>query len=155
MDSSNFPPTRARRIRQLLMWGAGILIAGFVLLQIVRFVVPEFKLDNPPVTQNVVWDSPETKQLWDHACADCHSNETVYPWYSYIAPVGWLVAHDTHEGRDALNISEDRRIEWDELIEVIEEGEMPLPIYTTMHPDANLSAAQRETLIAGIRATFR
>ena len=155
MNQTTFSTTRNRRFARILVWGAGVLIVGFVLLQLVRFVVPEFQLDNPPVTQNVVWNSPETEQLRDQACAACHSNETVYPWYSYVAPVGWLVAHDTHEGRDALNISEDRRIEWDEMIEVIEEGEMPPPIYITMHPEANLTAAQRETLIAGIRATFR
>jgi len=107
------------------------------------------------VTQNVVWTSRVTEQLWNQSCRDCHSNETVYPWYSYVAPVGWFIANDTHEGRDVLNISEDSRVEWDEMVEVIEEGEMPLPIYITMHPEANLSDAQRETLIAGIRATFR
>ncbi len=57
--------------------------------------------------------------------------------------------------RDALNISSDRRIEWDEMIEVIKSDEMPLPIYTTMHPDAKLTDTQQATLIAGIQATFR
>ncbi len=143
------------RMRKLAPWGIGILVAAFLILQLVRFVVPEFKLDNPPVTQNVVWDSPETAQLWQQACADCHSNETRYPWYSYVAPVGWLVAHDIHEGRDALNISEDSRVEWDEMVDEIEEGEMPLANYVALHPEANLSEAQQETLMAGIRATFR
>jgi hypothetical protein len=147
--------TPPRRLPKVLLGFIGIIIVLFALLQLVRFVVPEFQLDNPPVTQQVVWSSPEAEQLWKQACADCHSNETVYPWYSYIAPVGWLVAHDVHEGRDELNISTDRRVEWDEMIEKIEEGEMPLPIYLTMHPEANLTAAQQETLMAGIRATFR
>lgn len=147
--------TPARRFPKWLLWGAGLLLIVFVLMQFARFVVPEFQLDNPPVTQQVAWSSPEAEQLWKQACADCHSNETVYPWYSYIAPVGWLVAHDVHEGRDELNISTDRRVEWDEMIEKIEEGEMPLPIYVIMHPEANLTAAQQETLMAGIRATFR
>ncbi len=147
--------TPVRRFPKIFLIGAGGLVVVFVALQFVRFVGPEFRLDNPPVTQNIVWNSPETEQLWKQACADCHSNQSVFPWYSYIAPVGWLVAHDIHEGRDALNISEDRRIEWDEMVETIEEGEMPLPIYLTMHPDSNLTDAQRETLIAGIRATFR
>lgn len=155
MNQTNISTTRNRPFGRVLMWGAGVFVVAFVLLQLVRFVVPEFQLDNPPVTQTVVWNSPETEQLWNQACAACHSNETVYPWYAYIAPVGWLVAHDTHEGRGELNISEDSRVEWDEMIEVIEEGEMPLPIYITMHPEANLSDAQQETLIAGIRATFR
>ncbi len=155
MNQANLSLNRNRPPAQILMWGVGILVIGFVLLQMIRLVIPEFQPDNPPVTQNVVWNSPEAEQLWDQACADCHSNETIYPWYAYVAPVGWLVAHDTHEGRDALNVSENRRIEWGEMIEVIEKGEMPLPIYITMHPEANLSGAQRETLIAGIKATFR
>lgn len=155
MNLTNSSPTHPRRFPRIWIWGAGILMTGLILMQLVRFIIPEFHLDNPPVTQQVAWNSPETEQLWKQACADCHSNETIYPWYAYIAPVGWLVAHDTHEGRDALNISSDRRIEWDEMIEVIDEGEMPLPIYTTMHPEARLTAAQREMLIAGIRATFR
>lgn len=153
MSASPLAP--ARRFPKWLLWGIGLLLVVFVLMQLVRFVVPDFQLDNPPVTRQVVWSSPEAGQLWTQACADCHSNQTVYPWYSYIAPVGWLVAHDVHEGRDALNISTDSRVEWDEMIEVIEEGEMPLPIYLIMHPDANLTAAQQETLMAGIRATFR
>ncbi len=155
MSQTNVSPTRSRAFRRVWVWGGGILIAGFVLLQTVRFIIPEFQLDNPPVTHQTTWNSPETAQLWDQACAACHSNETVYPWYSYIAPVGWLVAHDTHEGREALNISEDSRVEWDEMIEVIEEGEMPPSIYVAMHPDANLNNTQREALIAGIRTTFR
>lgn len=144
-----------RTFSRVLKWAAAASVIVFALLQLVRFVVPDFQLDNPPVTQNVVWNSPETERLWKQACADCHSNETVYPWYAYIAPVGWLVAYDVHRGRKELNISQDRRIEWDEMVEVIEEGEMPLPIYVVMHPEANLSNAQREALIAGIRATFR
>lgn len=143
------------RRRRFVMAGVAVLAVGFIALQLVRFVVADFRLDNPPITQQVNWDSPQTQQLWQQACADCHSNETQYPWYAYVAPVGWLVAHDVHEGRDALNISEDRRIEWDEMVEEIEEGEMPLPNYLIMHPQASLTDNEREALIAGIRATFR
>lgn len=147
--------TALRRIPKSLSWIIGIIIAIVTLMQLVRFVVPDFRLDNPSVTQQVAWSSPEAEQLWKQTCTDCHSNETFYPWYSYIAPVGWLVAHDVHEGRDALNISTDRRIEWDEMVEVIEEGEMPPPSYLIMHPEANLTDAQKETLMTSIRATFR
>lgn len=153
-DSQNTKP-RTRILRRILPWAGGALIVIFGAMQLVRFVVPDFQLDNPPVTQTVVWSSPEAEQLWRSACADCHSNETVYPWYSYIAPVGWLVAHDTHEGRDALNISTDRRVEWDEMVEQLQEGEMPPQVYTVIHADARLTTAQIETLASGIRATFR
>lgn len=147
--------TAPRRFPKPLPWILGIIIVIFALMQLVRFVVPDFQLDNPPVTQQVTWSSPEAAQLWQQACADCHSNETAYPWYTYVAPVGWLVAHDVHEGRDALNISTDRRIEWDEMVEMIEKSEMPPSSYLTMHPEANLTDAQKEILMAGIRATFR
>jgi hypothetical protein len=106
------------------------------------------------VTHTVVWDSPETEHLWQQSCADCHSNETIYPWYSYIAPVGWLVAHDVHDGRREMNISENHRIELDEMIEVIQKDEMPPSMYTVMHPNANLSDADQKALIDGLRKTF-
>ena len=154
MNSTTSQQTPNRNTRKLALYGVGTIIVVFVIMQFVWFFVPEFALDNPPVTNTVAWDSPETEALWKTACADCHSNETVYPWYSYVAPVGWLVAHDTHEGRDKLNISNGSRIELDEMIEVIEEGEMPLPIYTVMHPDAALTDSQRTALVEGLRATF-
>lgn len=140
--------------RRIFLSITAVLAVGLGLMQLARFVVPEFKIDNPAVTHMVAWDSPETEQLWQQSCADCHSNETIYPWYSYIAPVGWLVAHDTHDGRRELNISENHRIELDEMVEVIQEGEMPPSIYTVMHPNANLSDADQQALINGLRKTF-
>lgn len=153
--NENRPLQRTRRIpRKVIYRAAGVLIGIFVLMQFGRFVVPDFRLDNPPVTHTITWNSPESERLWNQACADCHSNETRYPWYTYIAPVGWLVAYDVHAGRDALNISDSARIELDEMIEVIQEGEMPPSIYTAMHRDANLSAADQQVLIDGIRTSF-
>ena len=143
-----------RHIRRILISGAGIMVGILGLMQFGRFVVPEFKLDNPPVTHTVNWDSAETERLWNQTCADCHSNETVYPWYSYVAPVGWLVAHDTHEGRSELNISTNQNIDLEEMIESIREGEMPMPIYTITHPEARLTDAEKQMLINGLQATF-
>lgn len=144
----------SRRIPRFLIYGLVIILVGFGLIQFVRFVVPDFQLDNPPVTHTINWNSAETERLWKTACADCHSNETVYPWYSYVAPVGWLVAKDVQDGRDDLNVSTNHRIDVGEMVEKIREGEMPLPIYTVMHGDAVLSDADKETLINGLRATF-
>ncbi len=144
-----------RRVPRVLLVFAGLVVVVLVALQFVRFFVPQFALDNPPVTHEVVWSSAEGEQLWRAACADCHSNETVYPWYSYVAPVGWLVAKDVHDGRREFNVSTNSRVEWDEMIEQIERGEMPLPVYLPMHPEANLTDAQKETLMTAIRDTFR
>lgn len=137
-------------IRRVIVGIVAVAIVGFVILQF----IPGFDITNPPVTQAIQWDSPETEQLIRAACYDCHSNETVWPWYSQIAPVKWLVVHDVDEGRQEMNLSTGRRIEADEMIEQIERGEMPPRIYLPLHPEANLSAEQKAALIAGIEATL-
>ncbi|MCT4624560.1 MAG: heme-binding domain-containing protein [Schleiferiaceae bacterium] len=96
------------------------------------------------------------------ACYDCHSHETVWPWYSYVAPVSWVVADHVEHGREELNFSTwkgyssdkmDHKLE--ECIEALEEGWMPEEGYVSMHEEANLSEEQKELLIAyfsGLRA---
>ena len=87
------------------------------------------------------------------SCYDCHSNNTNYPWYDKIAPVSWWVADHVKEAKDELDFSEwgsfsqkrkDKKIK--EIMEVIDEGEMPLKSYLVMHGDAKLSEAQVEAL---------
>lgn len=130
---------------------AVILIGGAALVLVGNVAVAH---DNPPVTTTIQWDSPETEQLMRAACMDCHSNETKWPWYAYVAPMAFLVSKDVNEGRDALNLSTARRVEADEIVEKIEEGEMPPIAYLPLHPEANLTDAQKDALIAGIWATF-
>ncbi len=96
----------------------------------------------------------QVKQLLKTACYDCHSNNTVYPWYASIAPVSyWLDEHVEH-GREELNFSEwasysakkkDHKLE--EMIEEVEEGEMPLNEYTWTHSEARLTEEQKKLLI--------
>ena len=110
---------------------------------------------NPPVASEPAWDSAATRATAVAACFDCHSNQTVWPWYSNIAPVSWLVQHDVGEGRQALNFSEwGRGQEADEAAEAVAEGKMPPFSYTLMHPDARLSGTAREDFIRGLTATF-
>jgi hypothetical protein len=132
-----------------------IIVAVLVVIQI-----PPLLLEtNPPVVAEPQWDSPQTRALAQRACFDCHSNETVWPWYSRIAPPSWLVVLDTIRGRNHLNFSE-----WGsgrsgrgmgESAEQIQRGEMPPAIYLTMHPNAALSAAEKQQLIAGLQASGR
>ena len=108
---------------------------------------------NPPVTGAI--DAPRAVQaLLDRSCIDCHSNETVWPWYSRIAPVSWLVARDVRKGREELNFSEwadyserRRNGKYEDIAELVENGEMPLKIYLPLHPNARLSDADRRVLI--------
>jgi mono/diheme cytochrome c family protein len=131
----------------------GVLL--FALLAI-QFVPYGHDHTNPPVQAEPAWDSPTTRALFVRACADCHSNQTVWPWYSSVAPVSWLVTRDVVEGRAAFNVSEWGRAdnEGDEAAETIQEGEMPLWFYPPLHPEAQLTPAEKQQLIDGLIATF-
>jgi len=130
------------------------LIGLLILIQLVPY---GHDYTNPPTLSEPAWDTPQTRTLFMRACGDCHSNETDWPWYSRIAPVSWLVAHDVDEGREHLNISawgKQKKNKGNEAAEALEEGEMPPLIYLPPHPAAWLDDAETKTLIAGLKATF-
>jgi hypothetical protein len=133
-----------------------LVLVGAVVFVLIQFVPYGRAHDNPPVTQTVEWEGVRTEQLFDDACADCHSNETDWPWYSNVAPQSWLVQRDVDAGRADLNLSElDReQEEIKDLIEVIADDEMPPLRYTFLHPEASLSNAEKQALIDGIARTF-
>lgn len=140
-------------LKKMVVRGAIVLVAvGLVGLIAIQLVPVE--RTNPPVISEPNWDSPETRALAQRACFDCHSNETAWPWYSQVAPVSWLVADHVIEGRDKFNMSEWPSGEGDEAAETVAEGEMPLFGYVLMHPEAKLTPAETEQLIAGLKATF-
>ena len=112
---------------------------------------------NPPIISEVKWDSPKTKSLFMKACADCHSHETKWPWYSNVAPVSWFIYHDVEEGREHFNVSawgNQEENEGNEAAETIEKGEMPMKVYLLAHPEARLSADEKKSLILGLKNTF-
>jgi len=129
----------------------GTLLVLFVIIQLLPIGKDH---TNPPVLSEPVWESPATRALAQRACFDCHSNETVWPWYSNVAPVSWLVWNDVQEGRRRMNFSE-----WDqggsqyvaEVVEVLQEGEMPPFQYLIMHPEARLSDTDTQVLTTGIQ----
>src|SRR5262245_48232416 len=98
--------------------------------------------DNPPVETELVAEAP-VRDLLRRACYDCHSHETKWPWYAYVAPVSWLVAHDVEEGREHLNFSTWNRYTDEDQLDLLEETgeevmerEMPLQIYLSLHSEA-------------------
>lgn len=139
------------KLRRILLLILAVLAAGFLLIQVVPYGRAH---ENPPVVSEPNWDSTQTRDLAARACFDCHSNETVWPWYSNIAPVSWLVQHDVDEGRAYLNFSDWAKAqEVDEMGEVVGEGEMPPSQFLITHPEARLTDAERAALINGLRAT--
>lgn len=131
------------------------LLAIFIISQFFPANLPEVILDNPSdlLLNNDV--PKDIEKMLRATCYDCHSNETVYPWYSYVSPVKFLISKDTRDARKHLNFSEwenyskaDMLEALDEISEEVGEGEMPMKIYPITHPDAKLSDVDREVLIS-------
>lgn len=127
-------------------------IVALVLVASIQFVPVDRR--NPPVTGEIQVPD-DVKAVLRRACWDCHSNETHWPWYSYVAPISWRVAGHVHDGRKELNFSEwasfppgrqhkKRQQVWDE----VREGKMPLSDYLWLHPGAALTDADRAVLAA-------
>ncbi len=130
-------------LKKILIGVAGVLIA-------IQFIPVD--RSNPPA-EGEIMESTELKTILKRSCYDCHSNETVWPWYSYVAPVSWLVADDVHEGRKHLNFSNWQNIEVrkvskakQEIWEMVSEGEMPLGKYVLLHPEAKLSEKDKQII---------
>lgn len=143
--------------KRIVLVTAAVLVIGFVLLQLIPpgTINPDYAAPgNPAVTYTVRWDSAQTEQLARTTCFDCHSNETRYPWYANIAPVSWLVNKDINEGRSEMNFSTGSGLDGSDMARQIQRGDMPLPIYLPLHPDANLAEEQKQALMNGLIATF-
>lgn len=108
---------------------------------------------NPPVTGDVPAPA-NVRAILRRACYDCHSHETLWPWYSRVAPFSWLVASDVNEARGKLNFSAWDRYpaakRADKLEDVgteVGKGEMPLWYYLPMHPAARVSDADKAAVV--------
>ena len=124
------------------------LLLAAVLIQLIPYGRNHL---NPPSTKEPSWNSPDTRALFRRACFDCHSNQTVWPWYSHIAPVSWLLQNDVNGGRSHLNFTE-----WDrpqrhakDVAAEVNPGDMPPWFYLPMHPAARLTAAEKQALVDG------
>jgi hypothetical protein len=131
---------------------AAVLVVLLVAVVAIQFVPYGRNHANPPVAAEPAWSSPEVRALAKRACFDCHSHETAWLWYTNIAPASWLIQRDVDEGRAKLNFSAwgQGEQEVDDAAEVIQNGEMPPWFYLPLHPDASLSAAEKQALIQGL-----
>ena len=126
-----------RRIRAVILAFLFVLVA-IQLVPVVR--------DNPPATGELRGLQPKIAGDLRRSCYNCHSHETKWPWYSYVAPVSWLVAHDVHDGRRHLNFSEwtaytpeQRAKKRAEISDLVQQREMPLWWYLPVHAEAKLT----------------
>jgi len=134
---------KAKKIVIVVLMGITgcLLIAQFITIQ----------RTNPPFKGDLT-APPQIKMLLRRACYDCHSNETCWPWYTYVAPVSWWIEHDVKRGRQELNFSEwgiyypatrRRKLQW--IDRTLREETMPPWTYRILHPGAGLT---KEDLVA-------
>ena len=136
---------------KVVLWLTGI----FVLIQVVMPAKTNPESDPARSLRAVKPAQTAALAVMDRSCRDCHSNDTIWPWYSYVAPISWLVAHDVNEGRRELNLSEfgtypaekqQRKLE--AACEQVKQGEMPMWIYTLQHSDAKLRPGDVDLICA-------
>lgn len=140
-----------------------ILFVVLIALIALQFMQPARNQSGQVLESDIsmTYSVPDTVHaLFKNACFDCHSNNTDYPWYSSIQPVGWMLAQDVKLGKDKLNFSEigalSSRRQISKLQQVenrIKDGTMPLPAYQLMHPSARPTEEERQLLIDWIQKT--
>lgn len=135
-----------------LLKRSALIVSAFAL--VIQFI--PVSRTNPPIITELLWDSRATEATARQTCFDCHSNETRWPWYSYIAPISWLIANDVNQGRQSFNFSD---ITDDDsvggLVKRINNGTMPPANYTALHPEARLTDAQKQDFITGLKLSFQ
>ena len=134
-----------------------ILIALLVILLIIQFFHPARNAaqgEQPNHISTIYAVPSEVKNILEKTCNDCHSNNTVYPWYSKVQPVDWWLTDHINEGKRELNFDEfttyNLRRQYhklDEVMKQVKDGEMPLNSYTWIHNDARLSDEQKNSII--------
>ena len=140
-------------MKKFIKVSALLIIVALIILQFFKPVT-----ENPPdekakfITAKLQI-SDNVYQKLEKSCFDCHSHRTVWPWYSKISPVVYLINKDVVEGREHMNFSvwtdydKTRMIDKLEgIVTEVEDGEMPLAVYTPMHPEAKLSDADKKLI---------
>jgi Haem-binding domain len=143
--------------------GAGVFVGLLALCSIAVHPFGSMKLaQGQAVPAGGLKVQPEIAAVLKRSCMDCHSNQTAWPWYSYVAPVSWLVERDVRRGRDHMNLSE-----WSlydvtrqqkllaDIASAVKNREMPLPQYMLVHRDAKLSDADTDLVYGWARLERR
>ena len=136
-------------------WLRRAAIGGAVGFAAIQFVPYGWWHSNPPVAADAPWPSAQAERIARSSCYACHSNETDWPLYSYVAPMSWLVRRDVEEGRHELNFSrwdDDENEADDDAAETVIDGSMPPRRYTLAHPGASLSEEEKRILIEALQA---
>lgn len=134
-----------------------ISLAILIVLIAIQFIQPARNRSGQLLTTDMatMYKIPDSVQaVLKAACYDCHSNNTNYPWYTYVQPVGWMLANHIKNGKKELNFSEfgsysvrRQRSKLKSIATQVNDGDMPLNSYTIMHKNARLTSEQKQLII--------
>ena len=135
-----------------------VLLVLLLVIIVIQFFRPAKNISNVVSKNDITTKYPvpdSVEHILKVACNDCHSNNTVYPWYAEIQPIAWWLNNHIVDGKKHLNFSEftkyrirKQHIKFDQINELVKENEMPLASYTWIHKDAKLTDRQKRTIAA-------
>ncbi len=140
----------------MMSWWKRIFLGLIVLLALSQFFRPSHV--NPPVVVAHTIEAnlavpPDVASTLHRSCNDCHSHQSVWPWYSNVAPISWLLAYDVRHGRAALNLSEwsaypasEQKDLLTEICTEVSDSDMPGIPYVWVHPQSKLSDAEMKSV---------
>ncbi len=139
-----------------ILW---VLLAALIIIQFIHPKRNKAEGAQPAYIGNSFTVSQNVRQVLDKACMDCHSNNTRYPWYSKIQPVDWWMNSHVVKGKKGINFDDytNKPLRYqfhkmEEVVEMVEEKEMPISSYTWTHRDARLTDDERLLLISWARS---
>ena len=140
-------------MRRVLKIVAILLVLLVVGIQAIRPARTNPAIDESQTINAKTQITPEVASIFDRSCRDCHSNKTVWPWYTNVAPVSWWLSNHVSDGRRSMNMSEWGKLPNDrqerklrQICDEVQDGNMPLSSYTPMHRSAKLSDQDKKMI---------
>lgn len=135
-----------KRLRLLMLTAAGLLGVSSVFIH--PFGAIKAQRSDKPLLLDSTFD-PQVVKTLEKSCQNCHSEKTAWPWYSYVAPMSWMIENDVQMGRSHMNLShwngynpEEQQEILSKMSVLVKNRAMPLPRYLLLHPEAKLSDAE-------------
>jgi cytochrome c551/c552 len=152
-NSQEAPKTNMKTLRKVIKWILIVIVCLFILIQVKRPARTNPAVDESQTIFASTQMTPQVAAIFNRSCVDCHSNKTVWPWYTNVAPVSWFVIDHVNEGRRKMSLSEWGKLEGagqskklQQMCDEVTDGGMPLSTYTPLHPGSKLSPADVKTL---------
>jgi hypothetical protein len=140
-------------LKRIAKWLVIGLVVLFLAIQFVRPARTNPAVDESQTIFARTQMTPPVAALFNRSCADCHSNKTVWPWYTNVAPVSWFIVNHVNEARPLLNLSEWGKLDPDrqskklqQICDEVSDGGMPLSTYTPLHPGSKPTPADIKAL---------